>query len=236
MRLLPLLACGIMAMAGCGSKESAGEQADSVVVAQADAGTESRSDDEASGPSPLRIRAAGPLARTFNDSNHVHFAHAKRLGIDPIKHLSQAYHTKRPLVHVTTSRNIMVDSLTHSMPFLVPEAAKLLDDIGSAFIDSLAHRGARGYRVKVTSMLRTPSTVKRLRRVNRNATDSSTHQYGTTFDLSYTHFDAAPNAPFLSQEQLKNMLAEVLLNLRDEGRCLVKYERHTSCFHVTATR
>ncbi len=236
MRLLPLLACAFISMAGCGSKNTEDKASDSVAVAPEAVAAGSEVAAEEVGPSPLRIRSAGPLARTFNDSNHVHFAHAKRLGIDPIHSLSQAYHTKRPLVHVETSKNILVDSLTHSMPFLVPEAAQLLDDIGSAFIDSLARRGARGYRVKVTSMLRTPSTVKRLRRVNRNATDSSTHQFGTTFDLSYTHFDAAPDAPFLTQEHLKNMLAEVLLNMRDEGRCLVKYERHTSCFHVTATR
>ncbi len=222
--------------AGCGRKASENPAADSSEVVSAGLSADDTCSGEDAGPTPLRIRAAGPLARTFNDSNHVHFAHAKRLGIDPIRDLSQAYHTKRPLVHVTTSKNVLVDSLTHSMPFLVPEAARLLEDIGSAFIDSLARRGARGYRVKVTSMLRTPSTVKRLRRVNRNATDSSTHQYGTTFDLSYTHFDATPDAPFLTQEHLKNMLAEVLLNMREEGRCLVKYERHTSCFHVTATR
>lgn len=234
MRLLPLLACGFFVIAGCGSKETADQTVDSAMVSEVQAQQPEPEAD--AGPSPLRIRSAGPLSRTFNDSNYAHYAHAERLGIDPITSLSQAYFTKRPLVHVVTTENVLVDSLTHSMPFLVPEAARLLDDIGSAFIDSLSRRGKTGYRVKVTSLLRTPSTVKRLRRVNRNATDSSTHQFATTFDLSYTHFDTAPDAPFLTQEQLKNMLAEVLLNMRDEGRCMVKYERHTSCFHVTATR
>lgn len=236
MWLLPCITCAFFAIAGCGAKEAADRAADSVAAAPADAMPETVEAGDGSEPSPLRIRATGPLARTFNDSNYAHYAHAERLGIDPITNLAQAYYTKRPLVHVTTSDKILVDSLTHSMPFLVPEAARLLDDVGSAFIDSMTRRGAAGYRVKVTSMLRTPSTVKRLRRVNRNATDSSTHQFGTTFDLSYTHFDAAPDAPFISQENLKNMLAEVLLNMRDEGRCLVKYERHTGCFHVTAIR
>ena len=147
--------------AGCGRKASENPAADSSEVVSAGLSADDTCSGEDAGPTPLRIRAAGPLARTFNDSNHVHFAHAKRLGIDPIRDLSQAYHTKRPLVHVTTSKNVLVDSLTHSMPFLVPEAARLLEDIGSAFIDSLARRGARGYRVKVTSMLRTQSEPQR---------------------------------------------------------------------------
>lgn len=232
MRLMPLLVWGAIAIAGCSTKE----KTDGSIETVADTIEEPSAFVDSGESTPMRIKGAGPLSRAFNDSNYAHYAHAERLGIDPITNLAKAYHTKRPLIHVKTSEHVLVDTLTHSMPFLVPEAANLLDDIGSAFIDSLKRRGTDGYRIKVTSMLRTPATVKRLRRVNRNATDSSTHQFGTTFDLSYTHFDAAPDAPFLTQEQLKNMLAEVLLNMREEGRCLVKYERHTSCFHVTAIR
>jgi hypothetical protein len=33
---------------------------------------------------------------------------------------------------------------------------------------------------------------------------------------------------------LKNLLAEVLYDLQTHDRCYVKFERHQSCFHITA--
>ena len=88
----------------------------------------------------------------------------------------------------------------------------------------------------VTSLLRTPHTVKRLRRVNRNAVDSSTHQFGTTFDISFTRFHNLDRSKVTADEDLKNLLGEVLLDMRDNKRCLVKYERKGGCFHITATK
>ncbi len=83
-------------------------------------------------------------------------------------------------------------------------------------------------------MLRTPSTVKRLRRINVNATSESSHQYGTTFDISYSRFICDSINVNRSFEDLKNLLGEILYDLRQEGRCYVVFERKQSCFHVTA--
>lgn len=188
------------------------------------------------GPGRLPVRMIGSLRELFNDSNHVQLQYARTLGIEPITNIRDAYCTRRPVVMVKSNKFYQVDSLKHSLPFLVPEAERLLSDIGRNFIDTLKSRGGSGYRIKVTSLLRTSETVKRLRRVNINATQESTHQFGTTFDISYTKFHPVGNAPELHDGDLKNLLAEVLLDLRDRGRCLVKFERHTSCFHVTATQ
>lgn len=176
------------------------------------------------------------LVKVFNDSNYRHYAFAEKLGIDPIVDIGGAYFTKRPLVEITTNDVYVVDKLTHSAPFLVPEAAALLRHIAVAFIDSLGSRGADGYRIKVTSLLRTRQSVKSLRRVNRNATDSSTHQFGTTFDLSWSNFVCSDSSRTINSGDLKNLLAEVLVDARREGRCLVKYERKTACFHITVTK
>lgn len=184
----------------------------------------------------IRVNNIGPLREVFNDSNKYQYAYAERLGIEPIYTLNDAYFAKRPLVLIETCDDYVVDSLTHSMPYLVPESAALLSKIGRNFIDSLANRGGDGYRIKVTSLLRTPMHVKRLRRVNINSTDSSTHQFATTFDISWTNFVCADPTRTLDEGDLKNLLAEVLKDLRDEGRCLVKFERKTCCFHVTATK
>lgn len=184
----------------------------------------------------IHINNIGRLSEVFNDSNRNQYAFASSLGIEPIQGLRGAYHTRRPIVKIESNSNYEVDSLTHSLPYLVPEAARLLNDIGRNFIDSLRRRGADGYRIKVTSLLRTPHTVKRLRRVNVNATDSSTHQFGTTFDLSYVRFHCLDTTRTINEGDLKNLLAEVLFDLRERGRCLVKFERKTGCFHITACR
>lgn len=181
----------------------------------------------------IRVRNIGRLPELFNDSNLVQLRAARRLGIDPVTSLSSSYFTKRPIIHIISNDFYTVDSLSHSVPFLVPEAAALLHDIGSNFIDSLSNRGADGYRIRVTSLLRTPETVRSLRKVNINATDSSTHQFATTFDISYVKFHPSSPSREIEQEDLKNLLAEVLLDLRQAGRCYVKYEKKTGCFHVT---
>lgn len=183
----------------------------------------------------IHINPIGRLAVVFNDSNKYQLDAAQKIGLVPIRSLSEAYFTSRPVVKIESNKYYTVDSLKHSLPYLVPEASQLLTDIGSNFIDSLGKRGADGYRIRVTSLLRTPHTVKRLRRVNRNAVDSSTHQYGTTFDISFTRFDCLDSTRTIHEEDLKNLLGEVLLDLRKDNRCLVKYERKGGCFHITAT-
>lgn len=184
----------------------------------------------------IHVNNIGPLAEVFNDSNKYQYAWAEKLGIEPITTLGEAFRTRRPLRHIKECDAYGLDKLTHSMPYLVPEAADLLETIGYNFIDSLARRGADGYKVKVTSLLRTPATVKSLRRVNKNATDSSTHQFGTTFDLSWNNFVCADSTRTINEGDLKNLLAEVLNDLRGQGRCMVKFERKTACFHITVTR
>ncbi len=181
----------------------------------------------------IPVRDIGSLKQVLNDSNATQLEAAKRIGIEPIEDIRGAYRTRRPVVKIISGDNYEVDELKHSLPFLVPEAAALLSDIGRCFNDSLKSRGGSGYRIKVTSLLRTPQTVSRLRRVNRNATEVSTHQYATTFDISYTKFHKYGDGADIHDGDLKNLLAEILYNLRGEGRCYVKFERHTSCFHIT---
>lgn len=184
----------------------------------------------------IRINNVGRLWELFNDSNKYHYTYAERLGIAPINTLSDVLFARRPLVKIVSCDDYYVDSLSHSVPYLVPEAANLLSRIGRNFIDSLASRGGDGYRIKVTSLLRTPMQVKRLRRVNVNSSDSSTHQFGTTFDISWAKFIPTDSNRTINEGDLKNLLAEVLQDLRKDRRCLVKFERKTCCFHVTATK
>ena len=191
---------------------------------------------ENTGADRIRVYSIGRLADVFNDSNRYQYEVAEQLGISPVSTFADAFYTRRPLVKIESNDLYAVDELTHSLPYLVPEAQQLLATIGRNFIDSLKSRGAGGYRIKATSLLRTPATVRQLRRVNRNATDSSTHQFGTTFDLTYVNFHKAdPKARDINDGDLKNLLAEVLYDLRRQQKCMVKFEKKSTCFHITAT-
>ncbi len=132
-----------------------------------------------------------------------------------------------------------MDSLTHSIPFLVPRAYNLLDELGTIFIDSLSNKGLNPNQIVVTSVLRTKDDVKRLRKGNGNASLNSAHFYGTTFDVAYARFkkvedpDGRPMQD-VSQDTLKLVLAEVLYDMQKNKKCYIKYEVKQGCFHITA--
>lgn len=178
----------------------------------------------------------GNLAKQFSDLNPDHLVFAQRLGIKPIDSARDIMEMRRPIVRVASGKNYFIDDLSHSYPYLVPEAAELLDSIGARFNRKLAAQGGGSYQIKVTSLLRTSESVNRLRRRNVNSTENSAHLYATTFDISYIDFhEGRFNSVRHGDGELKNLLAEVLLELRSEGKCLVKFERKQGCFHITAT-
>lgn len=182
---------------------------------------------------PLKTNFKGSRSETFNDSNHVQLTAAEAMGISPITDMASAWNLSKPLVLVASCEEYYLDELTHSFPFLVPEAAKLLKDIGARFNQLLWERGKSKYRIKATSVLRTPETIRSLMKRNKNAVAVSTHQYGTTFDISYSKFirDAVENPRTF--ENLSSLLAEVMKEMQDQGRCYVKFESKQSCFHIT---
>jgi len=184
----------------------------------------------------IKVNYFGNLRPYFNDSNYVHWAEAESYGLRPLSDTRSHWQLNRPIVKVTTCADYYLDTLIYSRPYLVPEAAATLREIGHRFRDTIAARGGGDYRVKVTSVLRTPQTVKRLRRRNRNAIDSSVHQLGTTFDISYASFVASSPAPARSVDDLKGILAEVLKAMREENKIWVKYEVGQPCFHITARK
>lgn len=184
----------------------------------------------------IKVNYFGNLRQFFNDSNYVHWEEAELYGITPLTDTRSHWQLRTPIVKVTTCPDFFIDSLVYSRPYLVPVAAARLHEIGRRFRDSIDSRGGGDYRIKVTSLLRTPRTVKYLRRRNRNAIDSSVHQLGTTFDISYASFIASNDLNPRSVDDLKGILAEVLKTMREEGKIWVKYERGQPCFHITARK
>ena len=188
---------------------------------------------------PRNIRGVVSYKRSFPDLNDKHLEVAKAVGIRPLEDREEAESMKEKLTHITDNEFYVVDSLTHSIPYLFPRASALLDTIGSNFLDSLAAKGLNPNQVIVTSVLRTQSDVKRLRRRNGNASANSAHCFGATFDVSWKRFKKVEDEngrPLqdVGSDTLKLVLSEVLRDLRQAEKCYIKYELKQGCFHITA--
>ena len=147
---------------------------------------------------------------------------------------------------------------------MVPEVSALLEELGRRFQDRLARMGLPPYRIEVTSALRTSERQARLRRSNANAAaGASSHEFGTTVDLSYAAFAPPAELPaeilggvpaeFVPHVQrfadlalesvsgrksreLGAIFSDVLLEAQSEGLALVIYERSQTVYHVTVGR
>lgn len=153
----------------------------------------------------------------------------------------------------------VVADLDFSEPYVTPDARALLEEIGTRFQAALAERGLPPLRPVVASALRTPRSQSALRRENDNAArGTSTHEFGTTVDLSYAEF-AAPEAAAFGGEadgderrlververlaveraaarksgELKAILGRVLLEMQEEGKVMVMLEERQPVFHLT---
>ena len=168
----------------------------------------------------------------FNDSNYIQLSAARAIGIDPGRVGNPAGNDA--LVPIFSTAVYRVDTMYHSVPYLLPETVLLLDYIAHRFRVLMAeHYPSLGeHNIIVTSALRTEQSEQRLRRVNRNATDTSCHIYGTTFDLSAQRYEHVATGHDTVVDACRQMLALALYELRYEGLCYVKYERG-SCFHIT---
>ena len=189
-------------------------------------------------PQPHRIYSVPSFKACFPDTQMVQLQAAMKWGVKRVKDREDAERRKNELVYVGANPYYHVDRLYSSIPYLVPRAAVLLQDIGSAFFDSLYVKGVPLHRVIVTSVLRSEADVKKLRRHNGNATENSCHLYGTTFDICYNRYETVenPDGPArraVRNDSLKYVLSEVLRDMREQGRCYIKYEVKQGCFHMT---
>ena len=185
-----------------------------------------------------KIYSVPSFKTCFPDTQSVQLAAAMKWGVKRVKNRDDAEKRKSELVYVGANPYVHIDKLYSSIPYLVPRAAVLLQDIGQAFFDSLYVKGINLHRPIVTSVLRTEADVTKLRRHNGNATENSCHLYGTTFDICYNRYETvqAPDGPerrAVRNDSLKYVLCEVLRDMREQGRCYIKYEVKQGCFHMT---
>lgn len=172
----------------------------------------------------------------FRDTQAKQVQAAQAIGLKtPPQNRQEAARMRSQLSLIKSNDNYIVDSLTHSIPYLVPAAAAELERIGEGFADILQRNGLPHYQFYVTSVLRTKEDIKRLQQSgNINATTNSCHNYGTTFDLAYFRFNKVSRTrEYMHQDNLKLVLGQVLLNEQRAGRIYVKYEYKQACFHIT---
>jgi hypothetical protein len=216
-------------------------------------------------PLPLLRPAQEAALRRYTNAQQLQPARA--LGIPPGTSGSEVERlagTGRLIRLADSTRHWVVRELDYSVPYLVPDAEALLQEIGERFHARLSALGLPAFRLEVTSVLRDASSHAALRRVNPNAAaGESTHQFGTTFDLAYNAFAApasplvspsAPEAPWLERHllrigdrfaetvaarrsaELQAILGEVLLEMQGEGKVMVTLERLQPVYHMTVAR
>lgn len=190
-------------------------------------------------PLKNRIFSVTSYQKEFPDLQDVQIQAARKWGVQPVEDREQAEKRKDELVFVGSNPYYTMDGrMNYSIPYLVPRASDLLQKISRNFLDSLAIKGIPLHTLIVTSVLRTESDVRRLRKFNCNASAESCHRYGTTFDICYNRYNTVrhPDGPerrAVRNDSLKWVLSEVLRDVRSEGLCYVKYEVKQGCFHIT---
>jgi hypothetical protein len=242
---------GFLVGGGCSRKERAPKQkkaqVDTVVRQQPPAGeTEGQEDtlqlgDDVDGTGVTEAREIiyytklMSYVKVFDDINEVHLEKAKAVGLSRVPEKRDDLDPAR-LVKVENTDYLEIDELRHSVPYLTPGAARELNRIAKAFHDSLARKQFPIYKLVCTSILRTEEDVERLRKSgNPNASDNSSHCYGTTFDISHSRYSReVETEEFMQPYELTKVLAEVLRDEKQAGRILVKYEKKEHCFHITA--
>ena len=186
---------------------------------------------------PHNIKGVVSYQRDFPDDNDTQLAAAKAIGVKPFPNAEQAASIKQFQLLESNDHFLLAD-LTHSVPYVVPQTAKLIDELGANFLDSLANKGLNPYRIVITSLTRSQEQQKQLSKSNINATLNSTHCYGTTFDISWKRFEQVADKDGRPMQEvgtdtLKMVLSEVLRDARLAKRCYIKYERKQGCFHIT---
>ena len=139
------------------------------------------------------------IAQLRRSRNARHVELARELGVGPPDTRADAdsLAERYGLVPVETGPLYTVLPGRYSVHKLTPSAAASLDSVAARFREKLADRGLPPFRFAVSSLWRTGADQAALRGVNANAAaDRSSHEYATTYDVTYnpTRYSPAPDA------------------------------------------
>lgn len=195
--------------------------------------------------------------------NAAHVAAAQGAGVGPVRdsaHAARLLSTGALVELPDSSQWWVLRELNQSLPYVTPRTQDVLEEIGRRFHERLEQHGLPLFRLDVTSILRTAEQQAALRRRNPNASaTTSSHEFGTTFDVAYLSF-AAPQAiadpstgplpPHLRDRamvqldtlgtryapHLEGELGAVLQQMQREGILMTLRERSQPVYHTTVVR
>ena len=214
-------------------------------------------------PLPVMTPVEEEALRRFLNASHL--ARARALGVRVVSPAAtDSLLAAGRLVQLEDSTQQWIVRRGTSPAYVVPHLRTLLDVLGGRFQERLAGMGLPPYRLEVTSALRDSERQGRLRRSNANAAaGASSHEFGTTLDLSYAAFAPPADppgeivtdvpmefAPHLERivdlalesvsarksRELAAIFSQVLLEAQVEGLALVIYERQQTVYHLTVAR
>jgi hypothetical protein len=214
-------------------------------------------------PLPVMTPAEEDALRLYQNGAHVARARSLAVRVDS--------ETTRDSLLAVGRLITLEDSTVHwivrggsSPAHVVPDLRELLEIVGRRFHERLAEIGLPPYRLEVTSALRTAERQARLRATNTNAAAGvSSHEFGTTVDVSYAAFAPPAERPAEIFQRTPNELrphverivdlafesvsarksreigtifSDVLHEAQAEGLALVIYERQQTVYHLTVAR
>ena len=214
-------------------------------------------------PLPVMTPAEEEALRRFRNAAHV--ARARALGVRALSdEVTDSLLATGQLIQLEDSTHHWIVRRGSSPAYVVPHMRTLLEVLGTRFPERLAEMELPPYRLEVTSALRTTARQAELRRSNANAAAGvSSHEFGTTVDLSYAAFAppadppgeilvGIPNefAPHVERivdlalesvsarksRELGAIFSQVLREAQAEGLALVIYERQQTVYHLTVAR
>ena len=214
-------------------------------------------------PLPVMTPAEEDALRRFLNTQHV--ARARALGVRVVdRAATDSLLAAGRLVQLQDSTHHWIVRAGTSPAYVVPHVRTLLEVLGGRFQERLSRMGLPAFRLEVTSALRTSQRQERLRRSNANAAAGmSSHEFGTTVDLSYAAFAPPADppgellrgvptefAPHLERfvdlalesvsarksRELGAIFSQVLREAQTEGLALVIYERQQTVYHLTVAR
>lgn len=215
--------------------------------------------------SPLPVMTPGEIGglRQFLNATHVNRARELGVRVGSEAQLDSLVEVGR-LVALEDSTTQWIVRPDLSPTYVVPALRTLLELLGDRFQARLAEVGLPPFRMEVTSGLRTTERQDRLRENNANAASGiSSHEFGTTVDLSYAAFAPpldrppellatvpaalAPHAERIvdlalesvsarKSRELGAIFSRVLREAQAEGLVLVIYETQQTIYHITVAR
>jgi len=176
-------------------------------------------------------------SRKLRDMLPDYIARSSAAGIDKCASKSELLRkaARGEVRRVRDGRGFEIEDLSYSYPYLTKEGKAVLKEIGRRFRKKISGTGLRESDFRVTSMTRTLEIIKKLRKSNTNASENSPHFHGNAFDISYVRFTARKwFVTECDKYYLKEALAEVIWQMREEKKCWATYEINQGCFHIVA--